>query len=358
MQQSDRSVNLVRDLYRQGASYVFARRPEDVAREYGFEQIARLASNENPFGPSHRAIEEAQRMLASMHRYPDTTHHHLIESLQDYQGNYSFVTGVGMDGVIETCIRALVNPGDEVAVSTPTFSFYGLAASAQGASIRNIPREDTFDVNTQEFISAAQDAKIAFLCTPNNPTGTVTPRSDIIKILENISGMLFLDNAYVEFSGEDYRDLMNRYENLIIGRTMSKVFGLAGCRVGYAFVPDWFRPVYEKAATPFTLSAISAAAAVGALQDQDHIDQSISYMKGWRDRFIRESQKPVFPSGANFVMIDTAPLSGDEATEFFAKSGVLVRSCRSFPGLADHYIRVCVGEEWENIRFLEVLKHL
>jgi len=358
MQQSNVSANLVRGLYRQGDSYVFARRPEDIAKEFGFDRIARLASNENPFGPSPCAIKEASEALSSIHRYPDTTHASLVQALRDFHGDYSFAVGVGMDGVIETCIRAFISPGDLVAISTPTFSFYSLAASAQGAIIKNIPRRDDFSVDIKEFIAHAKDAKISFLCSPNNPSGTVTEVSDIEQILQNMSGILFLDNAYVEFSDEDYRHLISRYENLIIGRTMSKVFGLAGCRVGYAFVPEWFRPVYEKAATPFTLNTISAAAAVGAFHDPEYIEKTISYTKKWREALIHDCPKPVFPSGANFVMIDTDPLSGDEATDFFARNGVLVRSCRSFPGIADHYIRVCVGEEWENIRFLEVLKNL
>lgn len=358
MQQSNRSADLVRDLYRQGTSYVFAKKPGEIAEEFGFTRVARLASNENPFGPSPRALEEAQKALTSMHRYPDTTHANLINALRKHHGDYSFVTGVGMDGVIETCIRVLINPGDQVTISTPTFSFYGLSAAAQGGKVENLPRNQDFSVDIPSFISSARHAKISFLCTPNNPSGTVTPISDIEEILESIDGILFLDNAYVEFSSVDYRSLMNRYENLIIGRTMSKVFGLAGCRVGYAFVPEWFRPIYDKAATPFTLNTISAAAAAGALNDHEYIERTITFVKKWRDAFTRETVKPVLPSGANFVMIDVAPLTGDQATDFFAQNGVLVRSCRSFPGLDDHYIRVCIGEEWENTRFLEVFKKI
>lgn len=345
-------------MYRQGTSYVFAKKPGDIAKEYGFEKVARLASNENPFGPSKKALEEAASALSSMHQYPDTVHASLITALKDYHGDFDFVTGVGMDGVIETCIRVLINPGDIVAISTPTFSFYGLAAAAQGAEIRNIPRSDDFTVEIQGFIAGTRDAKISFLCSPNNPSGTVTSAGDIETILQKINGMLFLDNAYVEFSDEEYRYLLKKYDNLLIGRTMSKVFGLAGCRVGYAFVPDWFKPVYDKAATPFTLNTISAAAATGALHDQEYITKTIQYTREWREKVMRESPKLVFPSGANFLMIDTAPLTGDQASEFFAKNGVLVRSCKSFPGLSDHYIRVCAGEEWENSRFLEVLRAL
>lgn len=357
MQQSKPLSRLIRTLYREGQAYVFAKRPEEIAKSYGFDRVAMLASNENPFGPSETALREAGKVLTSMNRYPDSTNDTLISALKEYHGAYEFVTGVGMDGVIETCLRVLIDPGDSVVIATPTFSFYGLAASAQGAVFKNIPRKEDFSVDTDAFISASRGAKISFLCTPNNPSGTVTPLADIEEILSNIDGLLFLDNAYAEFGETDYRVLMKRYDNLIIGRTMSKVFGLAGCRIGYAFVPDWLKPAYEKAATPFALNTISAAAAGGALRDKDYVDSTIRHIRRWREQFVASSGK-VLQSGANFVMIDVYPLTGDEATDICAKHGVLVRSCRSFPGLADHYIRVCVGEDWENERFLEVLKKL
>jgi histidinol-phosphate aminotransferase len=358
MRRSEPPFKLARDLYREGPAYIFAKKPEEIAKEFGFDRIARLASNENPFGPSPMAIKHAELALSGMHRYPDSTNISLINALRSYHGDYEFVTGVGMDGVIETSIRALVNPGDKVTISTPTFSFYGLAASAQGAEVNYVSRNEDFSVDISTFIKAAEGSKISFLCTPNNPSGTVTTVEDIEEILNKIDGILFLDNAYVEFSEIDYRPLIKCHENLVIGRTMSKVFGLAGCRVGYAFVPSWFRQIYEKASTPFTLNVISVAAATGALQDREYIERTISYTKDWRERFITSSSKPVQPSGANFIMIDTSPLTGDEASDILAKNGVLVRSCRSFPGLADHYIRVCIGEEWENKRWLEGLSKL
>jgi len=357
MQQSNPLSRHIRTLYQKGPAYVFAKRPEEIAKSYGFERIAMLASNENPFGPSETAVREAGELLTSMHRYPDSTNATLITALKEYHGAYEFVTGVGMDGVIETCLRVLIDPGDTVVIATPTFSFYGLAAAAQGSVIKNVPRKEDFSVDNKAFIAASKGAKLSFLCTPNNPSGTMTPLSDIEEILSNIDGLLFLDNAYAEFGETDYRVLMNEYDNLIVGRTMSKVFGLAGCRIGYAIVPEWLKPAYEKAATPFALNTISAAAAAGALRDKNFVDNTIRHVRRWREQFVASSGK-VLPSGANFVMIDVSPLTGDEATDICAKHGVLVRSCRSFPGLADHYIRVCVGEDWENERFLEVLKKL
>jgi histidinol-phosphate aminotransferase len=352
-----RFSSLVRDIYlREG--YVYARSPEEIAETYGHSRVARLASNENPFGPSPEAVAAAQRALPGMNRYPDITSQLLKNSLREYHGDYQFVTGVGMDGVIETCIRVLVDPGDKIAVSVPTFSFYGLAARAQGARVVSVPRRADFSVDPDSFITAAKGTKISFLCSPNNPTGSLTPPDVIESILDAIDGILFLDNAYVEFSDLDYHPLMKRHENLIIGRTMSKVFGLAGCRIGYAFVPAWLQPVYEKAATPFTVNILSAAAAAGALSDHAYVDLTTKHVKSWIRKFIETCRMPALPSGANFVMIDTSPMTGDECAAALAERGIIVRSCRSFPGLDNHYIRVSVGKDWECERFLDEINQL
>jgi histidinol-phosphate aminotransferase len=282
----------------------------------------------------------------------------LVTALRAYYGDYTFVTGVGMDGVIETLIRTLVDPGETVAISAPTFSFYGLAAQAQGARVVTVPRRADFSVDTDALVRAGKDAKIVVLCTPNNPTGNATAAGDVQQVLDEINGILFLDNAYVEFSGIDYLPLTKMYENLVIGRTFSKVHSLAGLRIGYAFVPAWLQPFYLRAGTPFTVNSVSAAAAAAALSDKEHAARYIAQVQVWRKRFASELKFPVLSSDANFVMVDVAPHTGDEIVEKLAARGVLVRSCRSFTGLADHYIRVSVGEDWENELFIRELNAL
>jgi histidinol-phosphate aminotransferase len=349
---------LVRSCYKKKSGYVFARKAEDIAREYGIDRIARLASNENPEPLSPAALAAAETALKTVNRYPDERANVLMNGLRSLYGDYHFVTGVGMDGVIETIIRTLVEPGEQVAVSTPTFSFYALAAMGQGAEIITVPREPDFSVDTKKLIRAAKTAKITVLCSPNNPTGNATPIDAVEEILEGIEGLLFLDNAYVEFSGIDYLPLMKKHENLVLGRTLSKVYSLAGLRVGYAFTPRWLPPWYQRAGTPFTVNSVSMAAAAAALTDQAHAERYIAQVKTWRKRFLEEVNLPVLPSDANFVMIDVAPKKSDEVVEELARHGVVVRSCRSFSGLEDHYIRVSVGEDWENELFVRVINSL
>lgn len=337
----------VRGCY-QSEGYVFAKNAADVVKQHGLERVARLASNENPDPPSDVVLKLGYEALSHANRYPDELQVSLHDALTVAHGNYPFVTGVGMDGVIETTIRTLVEPGDLVAISTPTFSFYRLSAIAQGAGVVEVPRGPGFEVEPVPFIEACEEAKLAFLCTPNNPTGNGTSVEMIRKILEHIECVLFLDNAYVEFSDLDYLPLLRDYDNLVIGRTFSKAYSLAGLRVGYAFVPGWFRPYYLRAATPHTLNAVSAAAAVAALSDIQHVETARARVIRWRKELSGRLNYPALPSDANFIMVDVAPLKSDEAVDRLARMGVLVRSCRSFRGLEDHYVRVSIGADWEN----------
>lgn len=340
------------------SGYVFAKSPADIAKEYGFSEVALLGSNENPYPPSEKVIRAAKEALSGVNRYPDPKAAEYHAALRANICDAPVVSsGLGMDGVIETAIRTLVAPGEKVVISTPTFSMYGLAAKAASAKVVNVPRNSDFSVDLDVFLREAKDVKISFLCTPNNPTGTVTPIEDIEYILDRIDGVLFLDCAYVEFSDINYLPLLAR-DNIIIGRTMSKVYGLAGLRIGYAFVPEWFEGPYNVAATPFTLNRVSAAAASEAVSDHVYKDNFIAHVRKWREEFIKDIPFPVSPSGANFVLINVAPKLGDDAMEALAKQGVLVRSCTSFPGLGDTFIRVSVGDIWENERFLSAVKKL
>jgi len=348
---------LVRSCYKQGG-YQFAKKPADIAREYAIDRIARLASNENPDPPSPAVIAAAEEALRNVNRYPDERVDLLTSALRKYYGDYGFVTGVGMDGVIETLIRTLVEPGETVTISTPTFSFYGLAAQAQGAQIITVPRQQDFSIDAGALARAGKTAKIVVLCSPNNPTGNATPVDDVAQVLDVIDGVLFLDNAYVEFSDYDYLPLLKRYENLVIGRTFSKVHALAGLRIGYAFVPAWLQPFFLRAGTPFTLNSASQAAAAAALSDIEKPKRYIVQVKRWRKRFYYELKFPVLPSDANFVMVDVSPYTSDEMVEQLARRGVIVRSCRSFSGLPNHYIRVSIGEDWENELFIREINSL
>ncbi|MDR2855792.1 MAG: histidinol-phosphate transaminase [Methanomicrobiales archaeon] len=350
---------LLRALYapnRGSGGYAFAQSPEELEKSFG-KPVARLASNENPFGPSPAVFDALKHSLSDVHRYPDQEVKQFQNALRSLYGSYSFVIGAGMDGVIETVIRVIIEPGDKVVIIEPTFSFYKIATEAYHGSVCSVSLRDDFSVDPEAVIQASQGAKLTFLCTPNNPTGTTISQETIEKIAESIDGLLFLDNAYGEFSEVLLTpfDLMKKYDNLVIGRTMSKLYGLAGLRIGYAAVPDWFLPFYEKAATPFAVPVLSARAAIAALLDQKYAQEVRTHIMRWRDYIMQESPLSIVPSSSNFCLIDISPKTGEEAAQFFAERGILVRSCDSFSGLEPHYIRVSIGRDMECERLLEVL---
>lgn len=341
-----------------GKGYVYATRAEEIARRCGFEKPARLASNENPFPLPDHVLRKGEEALKQANRYPPERPERLLEALRGATGWEHVVVNNGMDGVIETIVRMLVDPGERVAIATPTFSFYALASTFQSAKIVNCPRRPDFTIDIEGFADAAADARLVFLCTPNNPTGTVTPPDEVSWLLDRLEGILFLDNAYVEFSGLDYIPLMGEHENLVIGRTMSKAYSMAGLRFGYALVPAWMEPYYWQVATPFMVNRVTAAVAEAAILEREHLARSVKHVQAWRERLRREVKWPTYPSGANFVLVDVSPMSGDEAMERLASKGVLVRSCSSFPGLEDRYIRVSIGADWENELFLREINCL
>ena len=149
---------------------------------------------------------------------------------------------------------------------------------------------------------------------------------------------------------------MNTYENLVIGRTMSKAYALAGARIGYAFVPAWVLPYYRRASTPFTLNSVSAQAAIGALGDSEAMKRYVTHVRRWRERLLCECAFTAAPSDANFIMVDVSPWTGDAMVRELALRGIIVRSCASFPGLPDHFIRVSIGDDWENDLFLKEIR--
>ena len=349
--------HLVRKAYT-AEGYVYATRAEEIAKSHGFAPYARLSSNENPFPPDPAVIDAAAQGLAGANRYPPESADRLIAALQARYGEHHFVVGAGMDGIIETVVRLFIEKGDRAVIATPTFSFYGIALRGQGGVPVTCPRSEDFSVDPAQFLAACEGAKLAFLCTPNNPTGNATPLQDIRWILDGFDGILFLDNAYVEYSLYDYVPLLDEYENLIIGRTFSKVHSLAGLRAGYAFVPAWLPPYFRRAQTPFAVNTVTLAAAQAALQDRTHEDRSVAHVRLWRERFFAGIPFHTFPSDANFVLVDVSPYRGDAVTEQLAARGVVVRSCAGFPALGSTYIRVSIGDDWENERFLAEINNL
>lgn len=332
--------------------YVAGKGFTEVSRKYGLkpEEIVKLGSNENPYGPSPKVAEALQNV--SPERYPEPEL--LMAGLAGYTGfpEEMIVIGAGMDGVMDTLTRLFLEKGDRTFIPTPTFSYYEILTVLSGAKPVFSPRGKEFEVQT----NIPADTKMAFLCSPNNPTGNVTDEEEVRALLESTDAIVFLDEAYVEFAEQSLAKLVKEYDNLVVGRTLSKAFGLAGMRLGYALAPQWIADQYKRAAPPFFgISCASTAAGVAALSDIPFMDNSVEKIRMERQRMHKEIDS--HPSQANFLYIETDVASNSFAEKFLSR-GIIIRDCRSFRGAGEHHCRVTVGTPSENDRFLSAFREI
>ncbi|NYT01207.1 MAG: histidinol-phosphate transaminase [Methanosarcinales archaeon] len=333
--------------------YVAGRGIQEIARAYGLEpqSIVKLGSNENPYGPSPSVRPAMAR--APVELYPEAED--FISALAEYTGfsEEEVLVGSGMDGVMDTLTRLFLGPGDTSLIPTPTFSYYEILTRLCGADPTFVRRGPEFQVLER----SARGAKMTFLCSPNNPTGNVLEEEDLRRLVESTEGIVFLDEAYVDFARRSLAGLVREYENLVVGRTMSKAFGLAGLRLGYALAPPWIAEQYRRAAPPFFgLTTTSVAAGVAALGDLEHMRRSVARIVSERERLTSEIPG-ARPSQGNFLYLETASPSSEVAEAMLGK-GVIIRDCRSFRDAGLHRIRVTVGTPQQNDRFLEAYREI
>jgi histidinol-phosphate aminotransferase len=347
------------------AEYVPGKSIEEIASAYGLkpESIIKLGSNENPLGPSPKAVQALIEAAPGANIYPSADAHELREALSKYTGfpvPNIVASGPGMDGLLDGLCRIIIEKGDEVIVPTPTFSYYELPARACGGKPVFIRRNPDFSVDPEKVLKAVSSrTKIIFLCSPNNPSGNLLPEADLRKIVENTHALVFVDEAYVEFADRNLAGLVKEYDNLVIGRTFSKVFGLAGLRLGYGIMPEWLAKEYLRAATPFSVSLPALRAGLAALSDADHLNKSVNLAREGREYLKEKIPFKVYPSQSNFVLVDVSPLKAKKVTESLLKKGIIVRPCDSFREAGDSFIRVTVGTPEQNekvVRAFEMSK--
>lgn len=341
------------------AEYVPGKSIDDITRTYGLDpgSVIKLGSNENPLGPSPEAVNALIKHAQQSNIYPSANAYELVEALVAYTGfpaaNIA-ASGPGMDGLIDGLVRLVIERGDEVILPTPTFSYYEIAARANGAVPVFVKRDKDFILDV-EAIQQANSAhtKMIFLCSPNNPSGNVVTKEDVRAIAESTRGLVFVDEAYVEFADANLAELVRDYDNLIVGRTLSKAFGLAGLRIGYGIMPEWLKMEYMRAATPFNVSSVAIAAGVGAISDSLYLKKSIELVRNGRIYLKEHMPFKVYDSQANFVLVDVAPLKSRDVCEKLLKKGIIVRDCTSFRDAGESLIRVSVGTQEQNARVVE-----
>ncbi len=339
--------------------YVPGKSIEDIVRAYGLDpdSVIKLGSNENPLGPSPMAVDALIEHAPQVNIYPSADASELVDALSGHTGfpaHNIVASGPGMDGLIDGLMRLTIARGDEVIIPMPTFSYYEIAARANGAVPVLVERNVDYAVD----VKAVQDAessrtKVVFLCSPNNPSGNLVPVEDVRAIAEFTHGLVFVDEAYVEFADSSLVHLVNEYDNIIVGRTFSKAFGLAGLRIGYGIMPQWLKSEYMRVATPFNVSVAAIAAGTSALSDTEHLTKSIELVREGREFLKEHIPFEVYDSQANFVMVDVAPLKARDVCESLLRKGIIVRDCTSFLGAGDSLVRVTVGTRKQNERVVE-----
>lgn len=351
-----RFEKLVRPSVKDIKEYVPGKSIEEIAGKYRLdpERIIKLGSNENPLGPSPMAVAAIKEKAGKVHLYPQPDALELRTAIGAYTGYPAgniVVSGNGMDGIFDTMMRLFMSPGAESIIPIPTFSYYEIATLANGGKPVFVEREPDFNIDPEKILDKVnENTRMIFLCSPNNPSGNSICEKDARKILESADAIVFIDEAYVEFADTGITGLVKEYDNLIVGRTFSKAFGLAGMRMGYAVVPEWITMQYLKVMTPFSMDVLSTAGGIAALKDENYLEKSIKMVKNGRMQLSSSLEKmcKVYPSDANFILVDVSPRSAKEICESLLEKGIIVRDCTSFRGAGNSLIRITVGTKEQN----------
>jgi histidinol-phosphate aminotransferase len=336
---------------------------EEVEREYGIRDSIKLASNENPLGPSPRAVEALRGALAGIHRYPDGGGFYLKQRLAAKLGvsTDQIALGNGSNEILEFVARTFLRPGEDAVMSEQAFVVYASVVQSAAGIPRAVPlREFTHDLDA---IAAAvrKSTRLVFLGNPNNPTGTIYPRAAFERLLERLPKdvVVVADDAYAEYvSDPEYPrtlDYLRPDRLLITLRTFSKIYGLAGLRIGYGIGPAELVAALERIRQPFNVNVLGQVAALAALDDDEHVERSRRANREGMLFLEREFTRlglAYVPSQANFVLVRVG--AGGEVYERLLRRAVIVRPMGGY-GFPEH-VRVTVGTAEENRRFVDALE--
>jgi histidinol-phosphate aminotransferase len=355
--------NLVQPHLAQITPYQAGKPLEELAREMGLTDAIKLASNENPLGPSPLALAAIQDNLHTLHRYPDSHAYYLKEDLSRHLGlsPSQLILGNGSDEILDLLIRALVPLGGEVLSTDHTFLMYSLLTQAVGGVFRFVPlKEMRVDLPGLARAVTAQ-TRLIFINNPNNPTGTAFLRQEWEEFLASVPPHLtvVLDEAYIDFADDPRVPQSLAYvaeDRLLVGlRTFSKAYGLAGLRIGYGFGPSKLMDYLNRLRLPFNVNRLAQVAARAALTDTLFLERTLKVVRSGRAMICRELERlglSYLPSQANFILIQV-DRPAREVYEAMLKEGVIIRSMEEY-GFS-HHIRVNVGLPEENQRFVRAL---
>jgi histidinol-phosphate aminotransferase len=337
---------------------------EELERELGLTDAIKLASNENPLGPSPMALAAVRDSLVTLHRYPDSHAYYLKEDLARHLGlaPQQLILGNGSDEVLDLLVRALVPPGGEVVSTTHTFLMYGLITQAVGGFFRPVPLKEMRVDLAAVAQAVTSQTRLIILNNPNNPTGTAFRRQEWEDFLAAIptTATVVLDEAYIDFADDPgvpkCLDYLSEDRPLVGLRTFSKAYGLAGLRIGYGFGPSELMDYLNRLRMPFNVNRLAQVAARAALKDSTFLAQTREVVLSGKDFICQELSRlglRFVPSQANFVLI-RVPRPGREVYQAMLREGVIIRAMDAY-GFSE-YIRINMGLPEENRRFIEALK--
>jgi histidinol-phosphate aminotransferase len=337
---------------------------EEVAREHNLpvESIVKLASNENPLGPSPKAVAAMREVLANLHLYPDGNAFYLKQKLAAKLGlkTENLVLGNGSNEIIEFVSHAFMRPGVDVVVSEYCFAIYPIMAKMFGANLIVVPARNLGHDLPGMLKAITPQTRVVFVANPNNPTGTLASKEDIQEFVRQVpdSVLLVMDEAYVEFL-DDAPDLLplirNGKSNLLLMRTFSKIYGLAGLRLGYGIGHPDLIAAFEKIRQPFNINALIQAGALAALDDQEHLNSTrANNTEGlaWFEKELARLKLEFVPSAANFILVRVG--DGQRIFDAMQRRGVITRPMGGYK--LSEWIRITVGTPEQNRRCIEALE--
>ncbi len=337
---------------------------KELERELGISDIIKLASNENPLGPSPAAIEAIKESAGQAHLYPDGGGYYLRRELSQHLGinEKQIILGNGSDEILALICHSFLRPEDEVIYAYPAFVEYELISKAFGAKRIQVPLKNfTHDLPAMAE-AVTPETKLIFIANPNNPTGTMVNKSGFAGFMKRVPPevIVVMDEAYYEFIiRDDYPDCLEyvrQKRNIIVTRTFSKAYALAGLRIGYAVAPLELINYMNRIRHPFNVNSPAQAAAVASLKDKRHLERSRRLVAEGRDYLYQRFEQmglEYVPSVANFILIKVG--NGKQVFQRLLKKGIIIRAMEVY-GLSE-YVRVTIGAQHENQRFIESLEH-
>lgn len=339
--------------------------------EVKVNEIIDFSSNVNPLGPPLKVIKAIKENLWRLPFYPDPEYRSLKEKIAEFHGlkKDNVVVGNGSTELLYSFCKAFVK-GGEVLIPIPTFGEYEIAAKITGAKVRYVNVGLLPEID--KIVEVINDStKAVFLCNPNNPTSTLIPKKEVLKLLDvalSYNSFVLLDESYIEFSHETYMeslgDVAQKYPNLLIIRSVTKLFGMAGLRVGYGLAEENLIKALKNYTVPWNVGCLAEVATLTALEDEEFINKTRSFIDKEKLVFYHELNSidgvEAHTPKVNFMLVDVknTGISGAKIKEKLIKKGILIRECRSFKGLDDYFIRVSIRRKKENEKLIKSLKEV